>query len=215
MPYITKPPDPYPLTWPAGKIRTKPHRREYARFKVTPDQAMRQMLEELKSQRRYGARNVVVTSNIPLRKDGLPYASYRKPEDPGVSVYFEVGGEPHFVACDRFNTVGDNVRAIGLTLENMRRNEAYGVITKAEALQAAKLLPPPPGALLRPWYEVLEVSPAAGLEVIEAAYRAKARKLHPDAGGNAADFAELAAALDEAKAERGVVITRKEIGHGN
>ena len=214
MAYITKPPDPYPLTWPAGKVRTKPHRRETARFKVTPEQAMREMLEELQTPRRYGARNVVVTSNVPMRRDGLPYANYRKPEDPGVSVYFEVGGDPHFVACDRFNTVGDNVRAIGLTLENMRRNEAYGVITKAEALQAAKLLPPPPGALLRPWFEVLEVSPAASLEVIEAVYKAKARRLHPDAGGNTADFAELNAAMQEARAERGAAAGRKEISHG-
>lgn len=45
-------------------------------------------------------------------------------------------------------------------------------------------------------YETLGVDPSANAEVIKAAYRAKAKTLHPDAGGGADDFARLSQAFE-------------------
>lgn len=47
-------------------------------------------------------------------------------------------------------------------------------------------------------FATLGLPPTASPEQIKAAYRAKARRLHPDAGGTDAAFAELARAAAEA-----------------
>lgn len=45
-------------------------------------------------------------------------------------------------------------------------------------------------------YEILGASPTATHDELAKAYRAKARELHPDAGGDAAEFAKLAEAWE-------------------
>jgi hypothetical protein len=70
--------------------------------------------------------------------------------------------------------------------EAMRQNHALGTaLTRGER----------PG-----WAAVLEVSWPCTAADIKHSYRRKARVLHPDAGGNAADFAELQAAYETALA---------------
>lgn len=55
----------------------------------------------------------------------------------------------------------------------------------------------------RHWSEVLMVPKNATRSAIDSAYRALARKLHPDVGGNSDDMAALNVAYDQAKAEVG------------
>lgn len=48
------------------------------------------------------------------------------------------------------------------------------------------------------WWTILGVSPEASREEVAKAYRAKAKKAHPDHGGNTAKMAELNRAREEA-----------------
>ncbi len=43
--------------------------------------------------RRFGAKDVVLSTSVPLRLDGLPLAAARQPDDPGVAVYFSLTGD--------------------------------------------------------------------------------------------------------------------------
>lgn len=189
--------DPYPLAWPEGRQRWQGWR-EIAKFKVSEAQAVAELHEQLEA---LGADDVVISTN---RK---PYSrSQANPDDPGAAVYFMRKGRETVIACDKFNRLEHNIRAIGLTIKGLRDAERWGTeVTEAafvgySALPASIVTPPP--SQPRPWHEVLEVSPTASLETIDAAYRSLARKAHPDQGGSAEAFAELSRALREAKKER-------------
>lgn len=55
---------------------------------------------------------------------------------------------------------------------------------------------------VRPWHEVLEVSPTASMEIREAAYRSLLKRRHPDvSGGSELAFMELRRAFTEAMGE--------------
>lgn len=190
----------YPLTWPATWPRTPVAKRQQARFEVSLRVAFDQLFEEL---RRLRAEAVIISSNVPLRKDGLPYANYRAPEDPGVAVYFKLKGKPHVLACDRWDKIKDNLRAIGLHVAAIRGIERWGVGSVEQAFMGYQALPESPnGNNQRPWWVVLNVRPDASLEQIKAAYRQKARQYHPDAQGSDAQMAEINRAWDQAQKER-------------
>ena len=47
--------------------------------------------------RRFGASNIVISSNVPTGRGGLPLASAKRVDDAGVAVYFTLKGkEPCF-----------------------------------------------------------------------------------------------------------------------
>ncbi len=75
--------DVYPLCWPAGRPRTRYPKR--SRFGANFVRARNCLMHEIKL---LGGQNVVLSTNIPLRRDGLPLASYRIPINKGVAVYF-------------------------------------------------------------------------------------------------------------------------------
>ena len=78
----------YPLSWPLGWKRTTYP--TYARFgEHSLAYSRDKLIEEL---HRLGAKNIIISTNIPLRNDGLPRSSYRTPEDKGVVVYFTKEG---------------------------------------------------------------------------------------------------------------------------
>jgi hypothetical protein len=81
----------------------------------------------------------------------------------------------------------DNFRALYLGPEDMRMMEARGIsdIVRDAYLQLAA------PARQRDPYEVLGVRSDSPSEVIEAAYRAMAKKLHPDVGGDADAFKQV------------------------
>ena len=43
--------------------------------------------------RRFGASNIVVSSNVPTGRGGLPLASAKRVDDAGVAVYFTLKGK--------------------------------------------------------------------------------------------------------------------------
>jgi len=202
-----QPAEAYPLYWPESWTRTAPHKRQRAAYKVSPGRAMDDLQAEL---RRFNALYVVISSNIPLRLDGLPRANSmdRLYDDPGVAVYFSRYDEtsrehiPHVMACDRWDLVHHNMRAVGQTIEAMRTIERTGALELLNrAFEGFKALPPAEKPK-RPWWEVFGLQKeGTSLLVVEAVYKARAQETHPDKGGDEDAFKELGQALEDAKVD--------------
>jgi hypothetical protein len=111
----------FPLAWPLGRPRTQYPSR--SRFDTTQERAQRTLVEEV---RRMGGSHLVISTNIKLRRDGLPYANRREPTDKGVAVYFDYKKRPMCFACDRWDRIGDNIYAIAKTIEALRGIERWG-----------------------------------------------------------------------------------------
>lgn len=182
----------FPLQWPLGFPRTK--HQQPARFDTSFAGARDAIVDEIK---RFGGRNVVISTDIPLRNDGLPYASYKIPKDCGVAVYFDFEKESVVFACDKWNRVEDNMQAIRKTIEAMRGLDRWGVSDMLKrAFTGFKALPEQPAG--RKWWEVLGVEKDASPESIKTAYRVLLHHTHPDKGGTAERFLEVQKAYREA-----------------
>ena len=206
---------PYPLQWPEGwkreKFRTRPifHANHFAQIR---DSVIRQL-------RKRGS-NVVITSDLPLRNDGLPYANGRC-EDPGVAVWWVEKGKEQVLACDRWNHINYNLSAIDRTLEALRGIDRWGTSSIVDKAFAGFAALPPPGhtsngtdtvapIAMPDWREVFGISDALTtlpsrelLAVVKLRYREQMQSAHPDRGGHA----ELATVLNHAMAE-----TERELG---
>ena len=184
----------FPLSWPQGWPRAK-HRRS-SNYKVTTDVALEELLGDL---RLMGARAIIVSSNVPLRRDGTMYRDRdARVFDPGVAVYWDAkDGTPKVMACDHWATVRENVRAIGLTIEGLRLIERCGASQLFERAFTgfARL---PAGATRKPWWEVLGVDPKATQAHIQEVYRKLALQHHPDRGGRPGAMTALNVAYQEA-----------------
>lgn len=209
----------YPLSWPKGWPRT-PSRRDGYQFYIKGnswgrnpppfDKSRRQLFDELE---KLGAKYITLSTNVPLRADGVPHATARSAAsaDPGVAVYFTLKGRPIVMAQDTYNDVACNLRSLTLAIEAMRALERHGGGTMMnKAFDGFAALPPPEGSRpARPWWEVLHypADPAdrefLTAAEVEARYRGLAKRYHPDAGGDPALFAELATARDMAVEELG------------
>jgi len=148
--------------------------------------------------------DIIISTNVRTRLDGLPRSGEREPEDPGAVVYWREKplAPMRCMAIDRYTTVADNLAAIGATLEAMRAIERHGgaeILNRAFTGFAAL-----PASTSKPWWEELGVDPRASVVEINAAYRELARKAHPDnAGGSAEWMSRLNVARDQALKERG------------
>lgn len=192
----------YPLHWPAGWKRTPANLRAVnGSWKGSVDKYRREMLDEL---RRLNASDVIVSTNVPLRKDGMFYADFRMPEDPGVAVYFKRKGKPVCFACDKYRRIEWNVHAIGLTIEAMRQIERCGASDMLDrAFTGFAALPQNAG---RSWREVFGLgdSQVPSPAWLKDRYRTLARECHPcKPCGSEAAMQELNAARDQARAELG------------
>ena len=141
---------------------------------------------------------MVVSTNIPLRRDGLPFSGRPKIDGPGVAVYFVLAGRQQCIPCDRWLTVEENCRAIWKSIEALRGLDRWGAKSfVAAAFRGFEALPAP-GAQ-RHWTEVLGIPAQASSDLIEAAYRKRARTRHPDSGGSHEAMAELNEAVAQAR----------------
>lgn len=229
---IVIPKSAYPLTWPVGTRRTPASERRESKFarreknvhgslasyhRTIADgvDKIRRELEMLR------AGNLVLSSDLVLRSDGLPYSDQRS-GDPGVAIYWsrvELRGSktvtvPYCIPCDRFTRIADNFYAVGMSIEAMRGMERWGCVSTEQAFAGFAALPPGSGEgvnaapVKRPWREVLGVGPelaALASDDVLAIVRARHRKLiaevHPDRGGTDAAAAEVNTALAEAERE--------------
>lgn len=203
----------YPLSWPVGWKRTSAYERQQAPFSrggakrfdtaanqlvstpkrpLTVADAIQRLSGELA---RLGASDEILSTNVPVRLDGLPRSGQSEPADPGAAVYFKLKGKPRCLACDRWTRVADNIAAIAQHIDALRRIERYGVGTMEQAFAGYAALPASP----HDWWIVLEVTPDATTAQIDDAFRRLAKKAHPDAGGSHEQMARLNAARTEAQ----------------
>src|SRR5215217_163061 len=192
----------YPLSWPPGFPRT-----EYpaqSRFD-TPEERVKRNLQfqfDLMD-----ATNIVVTTNSELRRDGRPYANQRI-SDTGVAVYFTRKGREQAIACDKWDSIRDNLHAVAKTIEALRGIDRWGTgemvdaafqgftAIPANASAGTPVVPP------QPWYDVLHVSPDAPMPVVDAAYKAVLKTAHPDTGGSQKQFEDAQRAYRDAQEPR-------------
>jgi len=209
---VSDAPTAFPLAWPAHRARRAAHLRQRGSFASTVDtpdgykktirvtlaEALKRLNLEVD---RIGAKHALLSCNL---VDGSRVLNRGEPADPGVCLYCELKAKPLALACDTFATIAQNISALAAHLEATRRIERYGVATAAETLQAFAALPPPiaMGPPARPWWEVFGVMrEVADVESVNAIFRAKAKRAHPDGGGSAAVMAELNVALSQALKE--------------
>lgn len=152
-----------------------------------------------KPRQQYRVLSMVLSTNIRFTASGArdQSVSRREPADPGVAFYFDLDGKPHVLACDRWDTVADNIAAIAAHIEALRGQERWGVADLRQAFAGHMALPPPIG-----WWEVLGVDRRAALKDIASAFRALAKAAHPDTGGDRAAWDRLNAAYRAAQQER-------------
>lgn len=191
----------YPLQWPTSRPRTERWKRERATFETTFARSRDDITHEVAlltgKSLRYGGPEVIISTNTALRRDGLPLAGQRNPDDPGVAVYFTYKGKPMSFACDRWDKIEHNMRAIVKTIEALRGIARWGTGDMLEAAFTGFMALPAPGAA-REWWEVLGVGPHTSPSGILEAYRRLRSQHHPDRGGSAARFDEVEQAYRKA-----------------
>lgn len=192
----------YPLDWPVGWKRTE--HRAPSRYQVTFARARDEVLNTL---RLMGVPrlDVVISTNIPIKRDGFPYADSREPSDPGVAVYWVRRGKTQVIACDRWATVRANLRAVGYALEGLRTMERCGANHIVERAYLGFNALPADVPKHSHWRYVLGFPNGTPTEAeIKAAYRELVKRAHPDHGGTADRIVEVndayADAMNELKA---------------
>lgn len=185
--------DAYPLHWPEGRPRTERWKREAAKFDTSFARARDNIVREV--QLLAGGRwapdpQLVLSTNIALRRDGLPLANQRAPEDPGVAAYFLYRKRQMSFACDRWLKVEHNMQAIAKTIEALRGIARWGTGDMLEAAFTGFQALPAPGAAQELW-QTLGVHQHSTQDEIKAAYRRLASIHHPDRGGSAERMAAI------------------------
>ncbi len=193
----------FPLCWPAGWPRTKS--RSARRFKGNTFARARDRL--VKELRMLSARRVVLSTNVPLKDDGMPRAG--GPDllpDPGVAVYFVLKERHYAMARDEFRSTSENMRSLALAIEHMRGMHRHGGAHMVERVFTGFVALPAPGPRKRPWREVLDIAPDQRVYEDDLVIRFKnmARKLHPDVGGSTEAMVELNQAYEDARAALGL-----------
>lgn len=170
---------------------------------MTPDRALRQLYAELT---RFKARDVILSTNVPVRADGMLYqdAARRRMDDAAAALYFKIGARDISICCDLYTDVNDNIRALGKIVEAMRTIERYGgQHLSQKSFTGFAALPPP-----KDCWSILKLNKSLGdalslkmrREWVMEAFRDRSKEIH----GTGGDMAELVAMRDEAFKQLGV-----------
>lgn len=191
----------YPLQWPEGWERTPASKRKRGKMFAGNFGRSRDLLLHQLRLMGVPSHSVVISSWLPLRRDGLPYAEQaRRPlEDPGVAVYFTLRKKQMVMARDVYDTPFDNLHSLKIAIEHLRGLERRGGATMMErAFEGFAALPDQSG-----WRTVLgfKRDDIVTLADAEARYRQGAKLLHADAGGDHEAMVKLNAAIAQARKE--------------
>ena len=206
----------YPLAWPDGWHRTPPGQRKRATFgrkekrpgdswashtRLTVNDATCRVLAELERLGVVRDDDIIISTMIRVRLDGLPRSGEPEPADPGAAVYWEAPGEsPRCMAIDLYDRVADNLAAIAATLEAMRAIERHGgaaILDRAFSGFAA--LPAPGQTSAKSWKEILGLTHVVTIDDARVAYRRLASEHHPDRGEDPDRMAEINRAWQQAQ----------------
>lgn len=184
----------YPLCWPLGQKRTGViNTPNFGKYTLT--EVRNQVMEEIRAMR---GTDVVISTNIPLRKDGLPHIDYQRRSitDKGVAVYFTLNKKPVVLACDKWDTIEHNLRAVAKSIEAMRGLGRWGVSEILDRAFTGFLALPAPSD--NNCWSVLGIDQTKDSEAVTKAYRALAIKAHPDNGGTHESMTALNIAYTQA-----------------
>lgn len=190
-------------TWPRPETRV----RGYSPFKASYRTTLALLDRELGM---LNARQIVLQIDVredDLRLDGQLRANAR-PQGPRVALAFESKHGPLRYYCDRWNDWQANLRGIALGLEAQRKLERYGITSRGEQYTGWKAI----GAGIEMGPASMSLQEAAEFisrhhdeddsdqwasEILDSPwfrddlYRAAAKRLHPDTGGDEAMFKRL------------------------
>lgn len=172
--------------WP-GRKRSS---RAYSPFRALYSHTLDLLEKELKY---LGGKDIVIEAGFKrsdIRNDGWPRSGAR-PSEPGVILNFQSKYGPLRIPCDYFRTWEDNVRAIALHLEHLRKSALYGVASHGEQYRGWMALPPAGGTAIGTSTEAARyIAEHADTKEIEriisdadyrkAMYRKGIVKVHPD-----------------------------------
>lgn len=200
----------YPLQWPAGWPRTDRTQAKHGKFgkrrdrfasawrpleDLTIAEAVSRVRDQL-TKMGISDDDVVISTDLLLRLDGLPRSGQAEPRDPGAAVYWrDRNGETRCMAIDRYKRVADNIAAVAATLDAMRAIERHGgaeILDRAFTGFAALAAPSAPS-----WRDVLDPSDPEG------SYRRLRAQHHPDKGGAPDAFQCVQEAWDAYRKEAG------------
>lgn len=148
-----------------------------------------------------GARLVVVQVDVAegdIRRDGMLRAN-AKIGHPGVTVSFDCDIGPLRYATDAYDSWKANVRAIALGLEALRAVDRYGITRRNEQYVGFKAIAAPVTGFTSAdeafrWMRDRILHKDCSCTPRDM-YRQLARRMHPDTGGDPADWERLAQAL--------------------
>lgn len=209
-------PEAYPLEWPWWWPRRKPHMRLHSRFEATFPKALADLQAALRNAR---CTSIVLSSNLPLTRDGQPMGVFREPADPGVALWYTTAkgaarsskGTARILACDHWKSTRENISSILLAFEGIQPFERIGetIPIVGDFLHHLSATPPlhrtPSGVAelppLAPWHRILGVDLPITRKAITARYSEISATMHPDRGGDQDAFSTITAAYHQALKE--------------
>lgn len=168
--------------WP-GDRTVYPKR---SQFKASEGDTMYLLKRELEY---LDATNIVVQVALredQIRLDGWPRSGVT-PSHPGVIVAFDSKFGPLKYATDAFDRYRDNLRAIALGLEALRKVDRYGITKRGEQYTGWKALEESTGG---------DRERGRTLISEHGSVKAALKATHPDTGGNIEDFEAVQAARE-------------------
>lgn len=213
----------YPLTWPSGWQKTPETKRRAAAFGKTRNSYNAAMQSNtshkgelsvaegaeriLASLNRMGIprEDIVISTNVRTRLDGMPRSNEPEPSDPGAAVYWVdpfKPKEPLCMAIDQYLRVADNLAALAATLEAMRSIERHGGATIMNRAFRGFTALPAPGQTSHSWRDELNVDAReANIDKVKKNYMLLRSANHPDRGGDPSIFDRINSAWKMAQQE--------------
>lgn len=196
--------------WPGALTRTRKSSTFRAGLTDTLEQLDREIwqLTDTRTQRESAELLVAIPAGDLWRLDGRPRA-HAVAEHPGVIFSLDSKHGHLSYPCDTFTTWQDNLRAIALALEALRKVDRYGVTRHGEQYRgflAIEATAAPAGFataddaldfLMDYVGDATGATTLASRGAVASAVRAAKRSSHPDLGGDAAEFQRVT--LAEAK----------------